>query len=160
MRWQCPVCSPPVPTTSPTPPTIAHISAGAILQYNCNGIQNSHQEISALLHSRNVLIACLQETKLGPNSNLRDFPNYSIIRRDRPSTVGPNGGGLITLVHHSITYTPLPTDHLFSQDAATEHLAITATINGHSINICNIYIPPTTSCPPGFSPALVSSRPG
>ena len=164
VRWQCPVCSPPVttspppstttvPTTPPAPPPIV-FSAGAILQYNCNGIQNSHQEIAALLHSKNVLIACLQETKLGPNSNLRDFPNYCIIRRDRPSTAGPNGGGLITLVHHSIPYTPLPTDHLFSQDAATEHLAITATINGHSINIYNIYIPPTTSCPPGFSPAL------
>ena len=147
--------SPPSPSrSSPVTATHAPLSEGSILQYNCNGIQNSHQEILSLLHSRHVLIACLQETKLGPNSTLRDFPDYITIRRDRPNITGPNGGGLITLVHHSIPYIPLPTDHYFTQDVSTEHLAITATINGHPVNIFNIYIPPTSSCPPRFSPAL------
>ena len=51
-------------------------------------------------------------------------------------------------------YLPLPSDPLFPNDVITEHLAITAIINNHRINIYNIYIPPASSCPPGFSPAL------
>ena len=57
-------------------------------------------------------------------------------------------------MHHSIPYTPIDTDPLFSNDSTTEHLAIKATINNTTLNIYNIYIPPTSSCPPGFSPSL------
>ena len=106
----------------------------------------------SLLHSNSILIACLQETKLSSNSLLRPFPSYTTIRQDRPGSSG--GGGLITLVHHSISYKRIISDHLFPSDQTTEHLVITATINNIPINIYNIYIPPSSSCPPNFSPSL------
>ena len=98
------------------------------------------------------MVACIQETKLKSNSQLLPFPNYSTVRRDRPGPSG--GGGLITLVHHSIQYSPINTDPLFPNDNITEHLAITAIINDTPLKIFNIYIPPTSSCPPDFSPSL------
>ena len=171
--WRCPPCtSPSTATSTPSPlltsnssdsthdspssndphqPLPSH-TTGSILQFNCNGIQNSHQEISSLLHSQCILVAAIQESKLSDTSLLRDFPNFTPLRRDRP---GPSGeGGLLTLVHESISFTPLDTDHLFPNDTIIEHYAITAIINGVPIKIFNIYIPPTSSCPSDYSPDL------
>ena len=152
----------PINSQNPQTPSIPHtpshntppppISINSILQLNCNGIQNSHSEIASLLHNKNILIAAIQETKLTPSSNLRPFPNFTTLRRDRPG--GTRGGGLIILIHHSISFTPLPTDHLFPNDSTIEHLAISATINSLPINIYNIYIPPISSCPPNYTPDL------
>ena len=83
------------------------------------------------------MVACLQETKLSPSSNLRPFPDYTTVRRDRPGA--SRGGGLITLVHHSISYYDFPTD-FFPNDSTAEHLSITVTINNIPIHIHNIYI--------------------
>ena len=58
------------------------------------------------------------------------------------------------LVHHTIPYTELPTDDLFPHDSTIEHLAITVTINNIPIHLYNIYIPPSSSCPPNYSPSL------
>ena len=122
------------------------------MQFNCNGIRNSHLEISRLLQTQLVLVACLQETKLSSSSPpLPPFPNHTIIRRDRPGS--SRGGGLITLVHHSIPYT-VPTTDLFPHDSTAEHLSITATINSIPIHIHNIYIPPTSSCPSTYTPSF------
>ena len=60
----------------------------------------------------------------------------------------------MTLVHHTISYTELPTDDLFPHDSTIEHLAITVTINNIPIHLYNIYIPPSSSCPPNYSPSL------
>ena len=146
--------SSPAPSPLPAPPRHqpAPLSEGAILQYNCNGISNSHDQLDAILRSSSALVACIQETKLRPGSTMRDFPQYTPIRRDRPGDRG--GGGLLILVHSSVQYKPLPTDHLFPNDNFTEHQAITATINSHAVNIYNIYIPPVSSCDAGFSPSL------
>ena len=149
--------TPPSSPTSPLPSNPPHQDAlstvtegGTILQLNCNGIGNSKHELSALLHSRGILVACIQESKLHPLSPSPDFPNYTVIRRDRPTPT--RGGGLLILVHHSIQYKDLPSDDLFANDSVTEHLAITAFINKVPINIFNIYIPPTSSCPANFRP--------
>ena len=97
------------------------------------------------------MVACLQETKLSPSSNLRPFPDYTTVRHDRPGA--SRGGGLITLVHHSISYTRLPSD-LFPNDSTAEQLSITATINDIPLHIHNIYIPPHSSCPPNYTPSF------
>ena len=127
---------------------------GSILQFNCNSIRNSQQELSVLLQSKGVLVACIQESKLSPSSAAPDFPNYTVIRRDRPGSTRGGGGGLLTLVHHSVPYKDLPTDTLFIGDNITEHQAITAVVNNVPINLFNIYIPPTSSCPSNFRPTF------
>ena len=58
------------------------------------------------------------------------------------------------LIHHSINYTPLPTDHLFHGDDFAEHQGVTISAGDLELKIINIYIPPTASCPPEYEPNL------
>ena len=97
-------------------------------------------------------MACIQETKLSPASTFKDFPGFTSVRRGRPGVRG--GGGLLTLIHHSIKFTELPTDHLFPGDSTTEHLGVAVAWGDTTINIINIYIPPASSCPTHFRPDL------
>merc|ERR1712074_7397 len=92
------------PTTPPqtTPPP-------AFLQFNANGIMSGYTELSTLLSNRSIKVACIQETKLSPASTFKDFPGFTSVRRDRPGARG--GGGLLTLIHHSIKFTELPTTY-------------------------------------------------
>ena len=74
------------------------------------------------------------------------------MRRDRP---GPaRGGGLAFLISHGVSFSPSPTDHLFPTDTTTEHQGIVAHFDDLHLRIVNIYIPPTSSCPPNFTPEL------
>ena len=50
--------------TSTTAPGLA-FEGGRFLQFNCNGIQLCHVELQDFLHRHQVLVACVQETKLG-----------------------------------------------------------------------------------------------
>ena len=59
-----------------------------------------HAELQDFLRRHQVLVACVQETKLDVNSSLKEFIDYATVRRDRPT--GGGGGGLVTLVHHSV----------------------------------------------------------
>ncbi|KAF2358597.1 Reverse transcriptase domain [Trinorchestia longiramus] len=63
--------------------------------------------------THSVLIAAIQETKLSLFSKPRAFPTYSFVRRDRPPSRRAGGSGLAFLIHHSIFYSLLPSDHLF-----------------------------------------------
>ena len=166
--WRCPSCVPsaqpppppalPLPPTPPTPPPLipppspddpnAQVQ-GHFLQFNTNGIQNSKQELDHLLKTNNILVACIQETKLTSSSNLPTFEKFSVERRDR--TTG-GGGGLITLVHHSVSYTVVDSSPYFS-DSTIEHLAIEVDIDGAKLLVINVYIPPVSSVP-GYTPDL------
>ena len=119
------------------------------MQFNTNGILNSRHQIVHLLEQRNILVACIQETKLTSSSNLPAFPNFATVRRDRPTG---GGGGLITLVHHSVAFTEVNTNHLFPGDSTAEHLAIEVDIDGAKLLVVNVYIPPISSCPTGYTP--------
>ena len=45
------------------------LERGRFLQFNCNGILHCHAELQDFLHRHQVLVACVQETKLGVNSS-------------------------------------------------------------------------------------------
>ena len=49
-------------------PHTQHI-LGAILQFNCNGNLHYMQELSSLLHSKNILIACISNGSNNRNRN-------------------------------------------------------------------------------------------
>ena len=55
---------------------------GRYLQFNCNGIQHCHAELQDFLHHHQVLVACVQETKLCMNTTLEEFTGYTTIRRN------------------------------------------------------------------------------
>ena len=147
-RTQTPVTHTPTPTTlTATPQTPPPATRGHFLQWNANGIQNSQEQLLQFLDDRKILVACVQETKLSDRSPPPTFKNYSVIRKDRP---GGRGGGLITLVHHSVKYQEA---HLpFPGDNTIEHQAVTVDVDGAHLLVCNIYVPPVSSCPQGYIP--------
>ena len=69
--------------------------------------------------------------------------------------MGGQGGGLITLVAHSIRYTELKPSPLFPGDNTAEHQAISVEVDGAQLLVCNVYIPPAASCP-GYQPNFTS----
>jgi exonuclease III len=98
-----------------------------LLQLNVNGLRNTSHELSNFLAQHSIKIACLQETKLNAKFKSCSFPNYAIVRKDRP--VG-KGGGLITLIHNSIFFTNIDSSLFSAQDLSMELLGITASIGG------------------------------
>ena len=119
-----------------------------IVSWNCNGIQNSAAELNHFLSSNNVVVACVQESKLCDRSRPPKFPGYAVVRRDRP---GGGGGGLLTLVHHSLQFSQATTP---INDGVTESTIINVNIAGNNLSIVNVYIPPASSSPAGFQASL------
>ncbi|ESO12174.1 hypothetical protein HELRODRAFT_158637 [Helobdella robusta] len=101
--------------------------------------------IQQLSPQQTINITCtFQESKLTKGSKNPVFKEYAIYRKNR--RIG-RGGGLILLIHNSITYSieSLP-------DVPTiESQAITFNASDTDINIINIYIPPQSTCPTGFT---------
>ena len=73
------------------------------------------------MHRHQALVACVQGTKLGMNSSLKVFKDYATVRRDRPT--GGGGGGLVTLVRHSVPY-GVPDRGILPDDDTAEVLAV------------------------------------
>ncbi|KAH7724145.1 CBR-HMR-1 protein [Aphelenchoides avenae] len=92
----------PAPANTPeTPNTPRDFS---VLQLNVNGLKNKAKELEALLVEQDILVAVLQETKLGPKQKTPKFSNYTIVRKDRTT----HGGGLAILVHHRLVNDETP----------------------------------------------------
>ncbi|KAA0196554.1 hypothetical protein HAZT_HAZT005288 [Hyalella azteca] len=115
-------------------------------------------ELAHFLVTHSVLVVAIQDSKLTEASNIPTFPGYTLVRRDKPIGPRTGDGGLFFIVNHTVLYSPIPSDHLFPGDSTTEHQAISKlfsiSIDGAQFHLYNIYIPPPTSCPPGFSPSL------
>ncbi|GFY70404.1 hypothetical protein TNIN_258091 [Trichonephila inaurata madagascariensis] len=94
-----------------------------ILQLNINGTQREIDELYCLLHDNDAHAACLRETKLNPNLNLK-IKGYTELQRDRTKSTG---GGL----HLSL----LPTN------SETEAHAIKLDLSGRTVKIVNVYHP-------------------
>ena len=133
---------------NPGPP---HVPPHSILQWNCNGLHGAAEALNDYLSTKQVKIACLQETKLRSSSRDPKFPGYSILRRDRPGD--RMGGGLAFLIHHSIAYTPINTSFANS-DPHLELQGINVVINNVALSVFNVYCPPSSSCTPRYRPDI------
>ena len=133
-------CVHPNPGPRPPPPR-------RIISWNCNGIGNSAAEFNNFLNQNNVVVACVQESKLGDKSRCPKFPGFTVIRRDRAG----GGGGLLTLVHHSLNYQELQSP---LNDGVTESLVVNVSIAGSNLNIVNLYVPPASSTPANFRASI------
>jgi hypothetical protein len=136
-------------STSQQPSNRPSPNCAIFLHWNCNGIKNSITELKDFIRSYQLKIVSLQETKLCPSVKDPSFPDYAILCSDRP--VG-GGGGLAFLIHHLLQYTLLDTSSVLPGDTATELLAISTTINRSEFYVFNVYVPPSSSCPPRFKP--------
>ncbi|GFU05474.1 hypothetical protein TNCV_3291161 [Trichonephila clavipes] len=85
-------------------------------QLDINGEQKKIDELFCLLHYNNVHVACLQETKLNPNLNLK-IKGYTELWRDR--TKSPLGG-LAFLITPTIQYSEVLLSHIRPTNNETE----------------------------------------
>lgn len=97
-------------------------------------------EVAHFLYCKNIQVICVQKSKLSSTSIYPRFTNYTFLCRDRPGD--RVGEGFFSLVHHSVTYTELPTDHFFSADTIIEQQGFTFIADDVKLTINNIYIPP------------------
>ena len=121
------------------------------MQWNANGIGNKKAELREFMRERGVHVALLQESKLRAGSRTPSFPGYTTLRVDRPG--GAGGGGLLAIISREIPFTnstPLTLASL-PVDVTREVQTITLRVTGEDISLTNVYIPPTASCPPGYS---------
>jgi hypothetical protein len=134
-----PVNNPPSHSGEPSSKSIPHIN---ILQYNINGINNKTDELAHTLQTNNIHIALIQETKLKHTNKTPSFPDFVAIRSDRPGNKG--GGGLLTLMHKTISHTPIDCTHLNLNTQEVQGFKIPLS-RGKHFNIYNTYIPPRES---------------
>ena len=60
------------------------LRGGRFLQFNCNGIQHCQIELQDFLHHHQFVGRLCARDQLCVNSSLKEFTDYSTIRRDRP----------------------------------------------------------------------------
>ncbi|GFY77697.1 hypothetical protein TNIN_296631 [Trichonephila inaurata madagascariensis] len=88
-----------------------------------NGTQMKIDELSCLLHDNNVHVACLQETKLNLNLNLK-IEGCTELRRDGMKSTG---GGLTFLIKTpTIKYTEKEYTYMSKTNGSASALDITA----------------------------------
>ena len=146
-----PSTPPPTPPPPPTrPPTDRRPSNNLkILQLNINGIKGKVDELADFLHTNQIKIASIQETKLSKNSKDINIPNYTFLRQDRKRN---SGGGLCFFIHESVQFQALPSP-LVNEQIESQIIKVNST------KIVNIYIPPSSSCTPGFEPTIAPLLP-
>ena len=130
---------------NPRPPRRPPPPSKRLTSWKCNGIHNLAAELNNFLSSQNVIVACIQESKLSSNTRL---PAMQL-----SGWVG-EGGGLLTLVHHSVQFSEIasPINNNVSE------VIIQLNFSDSVLKIANVYIPPASSCPPGFHASLSASR--
>ena len=76
------------------------MACNGFVLWNARSIVKKLPDINLFLHMYQPLAMCLTETWL-TSSIQPTFPNYPLVRKDRPNGTG---GGLIFLIHYSMTF--------------------------------------------------------
>ena len=99
-------------------------------------------------------MALIQESKLRAKTPTPTFSGYSTLRLDRPGDVG--GGGLLALISRQISYTHTTRAIVSSlpPDNVREVQTLSIRLGKEEYNLANVYLPPTSSCPPSYVPEL------
>ena len=105
------------------------------------------------MENNKIDIAALQETKLTGKSNIKNTPNYTMVRKDRGTN---KGGGIAFLIHEDLNFQLDVTPATLENDPHIESDTITIISKESSLQIRNVYIPPTSSCQQGYSPPIKS----
>jgi hypothetical protein len=127
------------------------LSLASLKVYFYSGCQSEHgnyfiYETNSTMKLMSVKVACLQETKLSARSKQSNFPDYTHVRKDRPAG---GGGGLVILIHHSVSFTHIDVSALTDFDLSLELLAVCIEIGSFKLDVYNVYLPPASSCPTG-----------
>ena len=117
--------------------------------------ERNHRKITELLtfiHSNNVNIAAIRETKLTNKSKPPKTPGWAALRLDRKKN---KDGGLLMLIKDTIPFVDNTAAHPQSADPHLAQQGISITMpNRHQLHIHNIYIPPHSSCRAGHNASI------
>ena len=102
------------------------------MQWNLDCLKTKFPRLEDLLHSENVGILALQETKNPPYREIK-IRGFNVYRKDR----NIHGGGVLLAIDKNIPSTPLIIN------SNLEIIACTVFFQNHTINICNLYLPET-----------------
>ena len=155
--WIYTACmAPPRPRVHSPPPSPAHTPTMSdksfnILPWNANGIGNKQTELSIFLEAHNVKVAAIQEFKLTGKSRSPNIQNYTLVRHDRRQGLE---GGLLFVVHNSVSFTRKSVSTTSKNDPHLEELTISIAMDNTELLITNVYIPPTNSCNGRYSPPI------
>ena len=143
--------SPPHPRRTPRLPQNLRI-----LQWNAGGLSPTcHAELVAFLSNNQYDLILLQETHLSATGKFH-IPGYSALRLDRTSgRQGPvfsgghnTGGGVLTLIHSDLAFSPVSVSFLSSQDPYLDYICVKFLFSSRPpfqfLNLCS---PPIRSTP-------------
>ena len=162
-----PVSPPPPPTSSqpihnspPHPqrnPRLPHNLR--ILQWNAGGLFPSRRaELITFLSGNQYDLIFLQETHFSATKKFQ-IPGYYTLRLDRtfcrqgPVSSGTHntGGGVLTLIHSDLAFSPVSVSSLSSQDLYSDYTCVKVLFSNHSpLQFLNLYSPPFRSTPSDF----------
>jgi len=109
------------------------------LQFNADGLKSKVDELSKRLHTLDIDVALIQETKLAKSDRTPTIPGFKPIREDRK---GMRGGGLIIYVRDSLVYEVVDKRSI----KATEILTIRIRLGRNKwVTATNLYCPPVNS---------------
>ncbi|NRA90804.1 MAG: endonuclease/exonuclease/phosphatase family protein, partial [Simkaniaceae bacterium] len=103
-----------------------------IIQWNCRGLKNNHEELSLLANTDNPAVICLQETHLDNESkiSLKGFQFYNRIDTSHERAAG----GSSLLLRENVIHSPIRINTNLQTVAVRITLSFVFTI-------CSIYIP-------------------
>lgn len=108
-----------------------------VLQWNARGVQK-RSELLNFLYRRNMDVACIQESKLGPRS-IFNPKGFSIERLDGEK---PGLWGVLTLIKNGINYTRINVP----SGVQAIHIVVDRP-NATALNVVNVYAPPSMRLP-------------
>ena len=126
----------PGPVMTPTPTNCLRL-----VQWNANGISSKITELLTFLHSNNVKIVAIQETKLTNKTKPLKTPGWAAVRLDRHKN---KGVGLLTLIKDMIHFVDNTVALPQSVDPHLEQQGIWIMMPNRQQ--MHIYIPPRSCC--------------
>ena len=132
----------------------------------------SRREPIAFFSNNQYDLILLQETHLLATKKFQ-IPGYSTLRTDRTfdrqgtvSSQGYNtGGGVLTLIHSDLAFSPVSVFSLSSQDPYSDYICVKVIFSNHSpLQFLNLYSPPIRNTPSDsrtrtFSPDFLPNSP-
>ena len=168
-----PTSTQPIYNSPPHPQRTPHLPQNLrILQWNAGGLSTSRcAKLIAFLSNNQYDLILLQETHLSPTKKFQ-IPGYSTLRTDRTfGRQGPvssrthnTGGGVLTLIHSDLAFSPVSVSTLSSQDPYSHYICVKVLFSNHSpLQFHNLYSLPIRSTPDSrtrtFSTVILPNSP-
>ena len=127
-----------------------------ILQWNAGCLSSYRRaELIAFLSGNQYDLIFLQETHLSSTKNFQ-IPGYYTLRMDRtcgrqgPVSSGTHntGGGVLTLIHSDLAFSPVSVSSLSSQDPYSDYACVKVLLSNHSLlKFLNLFSSPIRNTP-------------